>query len=50
VAQVTDKSVAAAGQSLNVLRIIRVIPQDLSQFIHGGVQSVFEIDESIRRP
>jgi len=46
----SDKTIPMPWQRLDEPWVLRVIPQRLAQFFHGGVNAVFKINEGIGGP
>ena len=45
-----DKAIAKLGKGFNKARICRRVIQNASEFLDGGVQTVFEVHKCIRGP
>jgi len=46
----SDKAVAAFGESFDEARVVGFVGEGVAEFVDGGVEAVFEIDEGIFGP
>ena len=46
----SDETVTALGKSFDEARVVGFVGKGVAEFVYGGVEAVFEVDEGVFRP